>query len=501
MKHFLTKIINNLQTSEIRYFKLFSSNYRQKGGEKRTVVLFNELRKNKVDEYSDEIQLLFFDQANANGYYRIKNRLREDLESSLLSFHKGKINENKILNCIELSNIFVNRSMIDIAMSYLEEGEGLAIKLQRYDLLNIIYDRQIVLCNQLIDRDPAPYVRKKEKNHILYRQIQKIDLLLATVTYRLNQSNYSKKDLGVVDLLENVLEEFQLKSKESLSFDNRLKINKVVRNILLQKRDYNELGSFLESSYRELSNANVFTTENHEEKIKMHVWMFNTFSKLKKLEKCEHSIRQLKECIEDSVYYNKYVWLYYQSKTLLNVLNNTPQLAIQDLEELNRSIRPQYMLSELSINLNLAILYYYIKDMDSCFNYFSKVILSKEFSKISPYLQLNILVVELILRTDNGDFVYVNNKFKEIKRKFRIDLKKETYTKQSQFLDIFKKTFINSPDGRKLSSNKSSILSFSSKHADIEIASNELIDYSVWFKSKLDNNDYYSELLKQYFAS
>lgn len=499
MKHFLTKIINSLQTSEIRYFKLFSSNYRQKGGEKKTVLLFDELRKNKIDEYSDEIQFLFFDKVNANGYYRIKNRLREDLERSLLSFHRGKINENKILNCIELSNIFVNRSMIDVSMSYLEEAESYAIKLQRYDLLNIIYDRQIALCNQLIDRDPAPYVKKKEKNHIQYVQIQKIDLLLATVTYRLNQSNYSTKDKGVVELLESVLEEFKFKSNESLSSDNKLKINKVVRNILLQKRDYHQLSTFLESSYVELSTANVFTQENHEEKIKMHVWMFNSYSKLKNLEKCEHSIQQLKECIENSVYYNKYVWLYYQSKTLLNILNNTPKLAIDDLEELYKSIRPQYMLSELSINLNLAILYYYVKDMDSCFQCFSKVILSKEFSKISPYLQLNILVVELILRYDNEDFVYVRNKFKEIKRKFRIDLKKEGFVKQSQFISLLKKAFIDSPDGR-LVQYKSNILAFVANYDEIEIASNELIDYSVWFKSKLDNNDYYNELLKQYFA-
>jgi len=98
MKHFLSKIINSLQTSEVRFFKLFSSNYRQKGSTKKTVMLFDELRKNKIDEYSEEMQLLFFDKVNPNGYYRIKNRLREDLEGSLLSFHRGKIEENKVLD-------------------------------------------------------------------------------------------------------------------------------------------------------------------------------------------------------------------------------------------------------------------------------------------------------------------------------------------------------------------------------------------------------------------
>jgi len=500
MKHFLSKIINSLQTSEIRYFKLFSSNYRQKGTEKRTVVLFDELRKNKIDEYSEEIQLLFFEKANPNGYYRIKNRLREDLEGSLLSFHRGKIEENKILDCIKLSNIFVNRSMIEVAMSYLKEAENNALKIQRYDLLNIIYDRQIILCNQLIDKDPAPYVKKKEANNLQYEQIQKIDLLLATVTYRLNKSNYSKKDKGAVELLENVLKELKFKSNESLSPENQLKLHKVVRNILLQKRDYHQLGAFLDVSFLELSKNNVFTTQNHEEEIKIYVWMFNTFSKIKNLKKCEESIAKLKECIENTVYYDKYVWLYYQSKTLLNILNNQPINAIQDLEELNIAIRPQYILSELSLNLNLAILYFYVKDMDNCFNYFSKVILSKEFGRVSPFLQLNILIVELILRFDNEDILYLKNKFKEIKRKFRLDLKKEAYQKQAEFLDIFKKSFINKPYGAKEIFKREAIESFISTYKEIEIASNELISYSVWFKSKLDDEDYYKELLKQYFA-
>lgn len=500
MKYFLSKIINSLQTSEVRFFKLFSSNYRQKGAEKKTVTLFDELRRNKFDEYSDDIQFLFFDKVNPNGYYRIKNRLREELEASLLSFHRGKIVENKILDCIELSNIFVSRSMIEVAMTYLEEAESHAIKLQRYNLLNIIYDRQIVLCNQLIDRDPAPYVRKKEKNQDQYEQIQKIDLLLATVTYRLNKSNYSKKDKGVVELLESVLEEMKFSSDNGLSPENQLKINKVVRNILLQKRDYNQLGTFLESSFKELSKNNVFSTEYLEEKIKMYIWMFNTFSKTKDLVKCEEVIKALKNEIENTVYYNKYVWFYFQCKTLLNVLNNQPSQAINDLEELNKSIRPQYLLSELSLNLNLAIIYYYVKDMDQCFHYFSKVILSKEFGRVSPFLQLNILIVELILRHDNNDYIYIRNKFKEIKRKFRLDLKKEAYIKEAQFLALFKKAFISQPDSLKQPSTIKELKEFISKYPEIEIASNELINYSVWFKSKLENNNYYKELLKQYFS-
>jgi len=501
MKHFLSKIINSLQTSEVRFFKLFSSNYRQKGSTKKTVMLFDELRKNKIDEYSEEMQLLFFDKVNPNGYYRIKNRLREDLEGSLLSFHRGKIEENKVLDCIELSNIFVSRTMIEVAMSYLDEAENCALKLQRYDLLNIIYDRQIVLCNNLIDKDPAPYVKKKEKNNLQYEQIQRVDLLLATVTYRLNQSNRSIKDQDVVQLLESVLEELKFDSNQSLSDENQLKVNNVVRNILLQKGEYLQLGAFLESSFKEMTANNVFTDANLEEQIKIHVWMFNTFSKTKDLRKCEQSIIRLKECIEGTVYYDKYVWLYFQSKTLLNVLNNAPKQAIKDLEELNKSIRPQYLLSELSLNLNLATLYYYIKDMDKCFEYFSKVILSKEFSKVSPYLQLNILIVELILRYDNHDLIYLKNKFKEIKRKYRSDLKKESYSKQSQFLDIFKKVFVKTPDGLKLPSNQAIIEAFISTYNEIEVASNELINYSVWLNSKNVNNDYYDELLKKYFDS
>src|SRR5580704_5019274 len=86
----LNQIIEKLSKEEIRNFKLF---YGRSGiaDERKDLALFNYVRSSgeKFDEQK-AISKLDYDQENKNNYYRLKNRLIEDIGDSLLLLHTHK---------------------------------------------------------------------------------------------------------------------------------------------------------------------------------------------------------------------------------------------------------------------------------------------------------------------------------------------------------------------------------------------------------------------------
>ena len=103
-------------------------------------------------------------------------------------------------------------------------------------ILNIIYDKLINLAHFNYNLSPAPYIQKKQKAQKKYEQIQRINILMATVTHRLHRSNFSIQEEGVVELLEDIFDEMQVSVADSRQAVFRLRINQCTRQILLQKR-------------------------------------------------------------------------------------------------------------------------------------------------------------------------------------------------------------------------------------------------------------------------
>ncbi len=502
MKYLLTSIVQSLKTTEIRFFKIFSSNYLQKGRKKRTVELFELLKEKGNDEYGKDIQLQIFEEQNNNSYYRVKNRLLEDLEGSLLTIYRNKEEEGKFYDCIKLANIFLGKSMPDVAVHYYMEAEKKGKLLERYDLLNGLYDLMILFASSRQDYDPAPFYQKKMAIQEKYEQAQRLNLLFANLNFRLHQSNFSKKESGVIQQLEEILNDLQMNASEKLTPSVQIKINKCARNILLQKREYAELCLYLSKTYTTFEETNVFSHKNHEEKIIMIVWLVNSFLKVKNLEKSKHFTKLLGENINlyNNEFSNKYVWLYYQCNTAHDVLDRKPESAIAALEGLSASSRYADVLSEVSIFLNLAILCYYRGDMNNSLTYFSKVVLSNEFKKLSPYLKLNISIVEIILRLETKDFQYAFNRFTEVKRKYRVDLSSTPYKDQSKFLDILK-IYVSNVDAYKDKKGRKKIEAFISSYPEFEIGSNEMLHYGIWLESKMGQSTYYDTMLTRFYSS
>lgn len=489
-----------MRVEEVRYYKTFNAHYMQKGKEKRTIELFDTLYYKKPDEYDTSLYGKFFPNNSRNAYYRLKNRLLRDLEHSLLAFHVEKDAEFVIMNKIKLASIFLQRTAYEEAQVYLDEAERLAIKHQAYNLLNIIYDKFIQLCHLNYSLNPTPFLEKKQAIQQKYEQIQQNELLLATISYQLHRSNFSTKEEGVIETLEQIQNNIQLTNAAEISPELRLKIHQCARKILLQKREFEALSEYLYESFREFNQDGIFTKKNEEEKIIMLIWLVNSYVRVKDVDKTIQFTSELGENLDNSsqALNNKYLWLYCQCKMMVDIIQKKPDSAIKMLEDLLHNPTYRKILNYFSLYLNLSMLNYYCQNINESIDYIGKIVVSKDYKNLSRHLQISIGIVEVILRYETEDYEYALNRYKELRRKYRKELTQKAYAEQKEFLKIIR-DMITKPGVLNEARMHGKVTRFIAKYTHFEIGGNELLNYSVWFKSKLEKRPYYEVMLAAYY--
>jgi len=103
-----------------------------------------------------------------------------------------------------------------------------------------------------------------------------------------------------------------------------------------------------------------------------------------------------------------------------------------------------------------------------------------------------------MLRYEAKDYNYALNRYKELRRKYRNELTQEGYAEQKQFLEIIR-DMLNKPNALRQSQVRQKVTRFVNQYTHFEIGANELLDYSLWLKSKLEKRPYYEVMLDAYY--
>ena len=85
----LENVIYNLSSDEVRRFKILSNRFKA-DEEKKLIVLFDLIRSGKYAEDESQIVIELYSESNAkvkNRYYRLRNKLLEIIEKSLVFYH------------------------------------------------------------------------------------------------------------------------------------------------------------------------------------------------------------------------------------------------------------------------------------------------------------------------------------------------------------------------------------------------------------------------------
>ncbi|MFY8184683.1 MAG: hypothetical protein ACOVLD_01330, partial [Bacteroidia bacterium] len=136
----LPEIISVLSKEEIRNYKLFV-NRTNKDSQRKDILLFDLFKRAipDVNEAKIHAKLYGIDAKDKNSFYRLKNRLIEDIGLSLLVLNYNQTALNIVLNNFLLAKFFIQKGKWSVAEYFLHKAEKRSIEMDEPALLEIIY--------------------------------------------------------------------------------------------------------------------------------------------------------------------------------------------------------------------------------------------------------------------------------------------------------------------------------------------------------------------------
>lgn len=485
----LPEMIRLLSKEEIRGYKLFA-NRTNASGERKDILLFNYFRK-RTDAEEEKIFRRLYGNKDKNSFYRLKNRLMEDIGMSLSLLHYNSSDLNTVLNSYLLARLFISRSKWDIALYYLNRAEKRALVIEGFELLDMIYNEYIKLSQEVLDINPEEYIRKRQENRKQLNRLQEIDDVLAAVIYRVKTSqNFGKGNEQINELLSKTVNTYANNQEVKNSPLLRFKIYHSLSRLLLQQHNYRALEKYLLKTYAEFNKEKLFTKNNHDTRLQMLTYICNTlFRNGKNAESLAYADRLYAAMKEyDRLLFDKYLFYYYNI-LVNNYAKTHVEKAIEILNEAKeRKVIQGHPVYIGFVYLNLAVSYFGIRDFRAALKSIVKLYMLGSYKSLDAALRFKIAVAELIIRYELHDSDYIDQRIGQLRKEFRKEFLLPEFKPEASFIHILEMILdASSPRGdtKLVGTAREFILSSKKK---INSEEQEIINYADWLSEKLHLN-------------
>lgn len=480
----LLELINNLTKEEVRFLKLFLLRTNA-NKERKDIKLFDQLRKYDDPDENRIADKLY--EGNKNAYYRLKNRLLEDINKSLLTQYYDSGDPSLCYQYLLLSRLFFSRNKFTLSYKYLRRAEKIAEDSSQNEVLDIIYSDYIRLSHETLDVNPEVYIEKRKDLSERLRKIREIDDLLAVLIFRVKKSqNYAKNNDEVLDILQSTINEYSKDETIQNSPVLRFKIYQAVSRILLQQHDYSSLEIYLEETYQTFNDEALFNRANHDTKLQMLTYWTNSLFKnqnyiksLKIAEDLSSEMNHFDKALRDKYYF------FFVNAQIINysILDSRKALAIAE-EALTEKVILNNALHRIFILLNKAQLLFDIGEFRKANKSLIQLKLDDAYDKLDAAFRLKIRVAELIIRFEMEDFDSIEILTKNVQKDFKEMLDLDEYQRQVLILEIIDQLITVHNVSRNTDLLKKINLVLDSVD-DREANETDLINYNHWLRPKI----------------
>jgi len=501
----LESVILSLTKQEVRNFKIYANRIKTNNRQKKILTLFDAYKSEKFKTDEDLLKSEF-PKLNKNAFYRLRNRLLDEIDQSLLMLYNDMDDKILVMRSIIMAKISNHKNDYKSAYSLLLEAEKKAYKSEFFDLLNVIYNEMIALSAYSPEIDPRIYIKKIGDVEREYATLKELNRLIAEIAYELRSKNY-EGDYDTIQALRNINERLSTSEIVNNSFQAKLKVFTCIRDILYQEKKITQLKEHLVDTYNSFETNNLWTKNYHVDKIIMIIWTNNIALKAKDFALARSCVEKLWVELNkyNKLYFEKYKWFYYQSLFIDSYLTDKIDEGIQILED----CRLAYLQEEKELvfkdvpiqtiiifQLNLTVAYFSKNEFDKALDQIKVFFYTDVYKKLNPQLKLFIFIVDIIVYFERGDEEYVLFRIREVKRSLRNILSKDTYNREKEFLYLLGKLItVTSPTKNKSLVDR--MQKFISESPEFEPGAKEYIDYKVFLEAKLNNESYY-KTIKQY---
>ena len=159
--------------------------------------------------------------------------------------------------------------------------------------------------------------------------------------------------------------------------------------------------------------------------------------------------------------------------------------AIDILEEAKRNdYIKQLPTYTVFIYLNLCLLLFDTGKIKKAAKHLSRLCLHEDFLKIGRSFQAKIMMAEVIIRYELGDFDLLEKRIKQIKKDYAELFSKEQFSREVLLMDIISKLVYTSSIKSNQELTEKTIQLIESMSAD-DADDADVINYHTWAKSKL----------------
>ena len=434
----LNQIILQMDRNDLKHFKIYAGRSTD-NEDRKDLKLFEFIRKT-AREYSDDAAFKkLYSGKGRNAFYRLKNRLMDDIARSIFMQYHTEDNTIWALYLTSLGYYFYRKNNYRIAYHFLQKAEKKALKVENYSLLDIIYSQMIYISRKIVSINPETYIKTRKENREKMNKLSEVEDILEAVEYRVNiTQNLSHDQTAILELLQATIDDYT--QDEDLKNSGKLQkgIYQVVSRILLQKKDYASLETYLINTYSEFEKKKLFAGD---QKLKLEIisWIANTSFKNKKYHQSLEYAEKLKTEMgkNDKQKYDNFEYFYYNALVInFSVIN--PDKAIEILLGLTKKEtierNPYY---SVFIYLNLALLYNQKKNYDQAMKFMNKLYMDEGYKGTDGNIKLQVNIGELIIRYDLKEFDFLEYRFKQVMKDNKEAIAKPEMIKEKDFLKIF----------------------------------------------------------------
>ncbi len=499
-------IIRSLSEKEAKNFIFFVNRMRTSQKESKIVQLFDAYY-HETYKNNEQIIRELFPGMSKNAFYRLRNRLLDEVQQSLLVQYSRMDDELNVHRMIMLARIAFNKDDYATAHTLLLEAEKKALKIEAYELAMIIYKELIGMSSLVGTVNSHYYIEKRREILLKHARLSEFRYLLSSVTFTLTESIHnSKTDDDIMQALHKIKDKLEESGLAKTSFNARYNVHQSIANTLYQEKKYKLLAEHLIKGYEEFNQTDFKEKDKHRRKIvtlswiiAAHHWMLRIPESIPYLDKMSEALKQHDGIFEDKFkpFYVTYEHsVYYHTRQLdksIKTLNRFTEEYLQGRDIVYLSELPQ---SILKGHFGRFVQSYFAKgDYDNALKQLAPCYISEIHDKLPRELRMEIAVMEAIIYFEKKEFKYALDHLRRTKRMYKKLLAEPKNVIFKSFINLLNILIKNG--GFDLSKEQEKMVNeFIAMHPPYGEPFEKCINYKVWFEAKLREKSYYDVVIE-----
>lgn len=481
----LNQVTDRLSKDELRFVKFYLGN--NGNAARKDEMLLDYVRKSGAGFNEDKIiGKLGYSTKDKNSYYRLKNRVLQDVGDGLNLLYSHKDDLCELHHYLSIYHIYYNKALFKPCLFYLRKAERLAKRIENYELLDNIYANFIRLSADIMEVDPEEYIIQREQNAALVDSLSRIDNMLATLNYRLKLTqNFGVADKQLLKDLQVQAKTISAKTGSGYGKQLQTRVYKAISQVYLQQHNYEALESYVKENLQRFEKAGWFNKDNHELKLQMLTYYANALHKNLKykesLQQGELLGSELK--LYGNLFYDKFLFFYYNIQIAnYAVIDSARALkALNDFEAEMRKKKNYYY--DVFIYLNRAGLLYDLGKHKEALKSLVRLYVNDSYRQADVAFKFKVEVSELIISYEAGDLESLEQRIPQVLKDYISLQSGPLYKRDFEIVRLIEKMMVI-PNYRRDADIQKKIQALLKMKVNSTAEDSEIIKYRGWLQAK-----------------